>query len=178
VEQGDDDNDYEADFPDEKDDLGQYLVGSWKESAEKALKEDLEGLDGGPVRQHPFGSSNKRTKAQVEKTAGRALGIVRSPGGSSGADAASTRSVLSGVSVNGDTNFELERAEATVRSKLKECRRALAGLEVGDGSDANTLAQIENLVAVLGTCGQALSKLRQTQGAAQQQQHHQQHHHK
>ena len=68
--------------------------------------------------------------------------------------------MLSGVSVNGDTDLELERAEAAVRSKLKECRRALAGLDVGNGADANVLAQVERLVAVLGTCGQALDKLR------------------
>jgi uncharacterized Zn finger protein (UPF0148 family) len=139
----------------QEEDLGQYLVGSWKEAAEHALEEDLEGLDAGPPRQHPFRDSSSKPAKFKERVMG-----VRGAASNSGADAASTRSVLSGVSVNGDTDLELERAEAAVRSKLKECRRALASLEVGNGADANVLTQIERLVAVLGTCGHALEKLR------------------
>jgi len=74
-------------------------------------------------------------------------------------DHLSTKSVESGVSVNGDTPKELERAYATVRSKLREAQRALSKIEVTHASAQEQIERCEALVRLVQTCSRTLSGL-------------------
>jgi len=118
-------------------DLGQYHFGSWKEPV------DLE--------------ANQQQKRKMKKSQVRTTEEFN--------DALSTNSVLSGVSVNGDTSEELERTEATLRSKLREARVALASIEISLSSSPSEMEQSERLAQFIGQCGTALASVAQAAAA-------------
>mmetsp|Transcript_12113 Transcript_12113/g.19718 ORF Transcript_12113/g.19718 Transcript_12113/m.19718 type:complete len:457 (-) Transcript_12113:108-1478(-) len=110
-----------------EDDPGQYHFGSWKDTAKESAKKDLKGID--EEKEESYNSDG---------------------------DNLSTKSVLSGVSVNGNTVKELDRAEATIRSKLRECCSALAGHELTSSSSVPDVQVCAELVKMLTLCTEGL----------------------
>jgi len=157
---------------DREENMDQYFIGSWKETADKDLEDDLADFEkigrGEPV-------PSIATPVQARKNFNYEPSTFSSSSSSSAAAAAasmvkmddraeisSTKSVLSGVSVNGNTQEELERAEATIRSKLRECRSALASFEVGLDKDPEQLRRIQELVRLTQACADALRSFSQS----------------
>lgn len=134
--------------------MDQFFVGSWKKTADKDLEQDLADFEKIGRGENIDSTPNTGPQGSVERkpTGARSTAVLDKQQ----VEVSSTKSVLSGVSVNGDTREELERAEATIRSKLRECRAALASVEVGIHMDPSHIASVKELVYLTGACAETL----------------------
>lgn len=149
---------------DDEVDGSQFHVGSWTQSAMNELDDDLDGIDDHHVVSRdsmPVSALAKQTSGKSKASAsGHRVRFHDNPvHGDEDDDNLSTKSVESGVSLNGETKDELRRAEAVVRSKLREARDALARIEVTMDADPHTIQTCENLVRLVGTCVNTLRQV-------------------
>jgi len=106
-------------------------VGSWVDDCKDALDDDLEGLVKPTV---------KRVDEYLETS--------------------SVRTMNSGVSLNGGTSSEeLLKSEAALVSKLKQCRRAVATIEIDIRTSEEQFDQCDRLVRLIASCANSIERI-------------------
>mmetsp|Transcript_11734 Transcript_11734/g.15229 ORF Transcript_11734/g.15229 Transcript_11734/m.15229 type:complete len:384 (+) Transcript_11734:271-1422(+) len=73
----------------------------------------------------------------------------------------STRTLLSGVTVNREKSEEFDQLRSTLLSKLAECRHTLAKFEVNEEVLADNMERMNNIVKFIATCCETLKVVEQ-----------------
>ncbi|GBG25052.1 Hypothetical Protein FCC1311_012692 [Hondaea fermentalgiana] len=141
--------------------MAKFHMGSWTEGAMSELDDDLDGLDDVNYSAQSVPQKRKAGGATPRVRFSEDLVQTHEPEEFDEEDNLSTKSVESGVSLNGETKDELRRAEAVVRSKLREARDALARIEITPNASFTTMQTCDHLVRLVGTCVSTLRDVSQ-----------------